>query len=301
MSNSNDAVFVQFEFTKFGVDKKQKVGQKGVHDFEFYTSGNYLNYISREEAVYIQDNNSSTEELKRNYLTSNLTFDEWYKSKTKAASKSDKSGVYKLFSDRADDLNEKEIKELNNHVKKLSKEQNIWEMIINLGDVDGEKYFFVDKNQWNDVLSRTLSGLLKNNGLKPKDIDGFYTLHANTGKPHLHLCFYENKPSFRNGTYRPKGAFKKESISHFAQMFKAEVTNPTELAKLQNIKSTIWNDKKMIKADLKNRLNDFSSDFNVLSKIRQIKHEYYKEQGEHKTSYDWFLWNREMLVCSDTH
>ncbi|MFV8473878.1 hypothetical protein ACNQ2T_00960 [Mycoplasma sp. Z407A] len=272
-----DNYYTSFEFTKWGLSKSLLKGQNEVHDYDFYASGTFIDYVTRSDAVYIQDNNSQIELLDM-YKSSNLSFKDWYNTRNKQNLKSNKSGAYKLF----EQPNDVPITDIKDNYKSISKDQHIWEMIINLGS-DGEKYFFINKESWNDALNKTLPTLLRKNNLSSNNIDGYWAIHCNTGNPHIHLSFWEKVPSIEQGgkfIYRPKGAFNKYSLTMFEKMFKAEVqaiatmnSNQISINEIRKSKKEIWDKRKEIKNELKNSLKMLNDELLCLNKVKEIKAE----------------------------
>ncbi|MHA3828571.1 hypothetical protein [Mycoplasma sp. Z1473D] len=271
--------YTSFEFAKYGTEKKLKQGQKEIHNWEFYTSGTFLDYISRSDAIYIQDDNETSFQLKQSFINSSLSFKDWYSSRSKANRKSAKSGVYALFND-AKDIN---IDDMKQQLANINKKQNVWEMIINIGK-DGEELFFVDKNKWASVLNKTFPRLLKKNDLSSSNINGYWAIHCNTGNPHIHINFWEKNPSILKGDeyiYKPKGAFSKTSIKQFEYIFKAEIlsnakweeTTFNKLEDIRNHKNEIWDKRKEIRNELKNSLNQMSDEIKCLNRAKAIKEE----------------------------
>ncbi|WP_049749250.1 hypothetical protein [Mycoplasma capricolum] len=62
-------VVVKFEFAKEGVKKKPNSETGHIHNHNFYTSGSYLDYITREKAVYIQEDWKTKQDLKKRMRT----------------------------------------------------------------------------------------------------------------------------------------------------------------------------------------------------------------------------------------
>ncbi|WLP85224.1 relaxase MobL [Mycoplasma seminis] len=268
---ANDNYYTSLEFAKYGTEKKLLKGQKEIHNWEFYTSGTFLNYITRSDAVYIQNDFENTLTLKQDFINSNLSFKQWYASKSKYSRNSNASGAYKLFND-AKDISLEDMKQ---ELSGISKQQHIWEMIINLGK-DGEDLFFVDKNKWADVLNKTLPKLLKKNNLSASNVNGYWAIHCNTGNPHIHLSFWEKAPSIQKGDeyiYKPKGAFNKASLTMFEKIFKAEITSNAKLEEIRDNKKQIWEKRKDIKKELKNSLEEMNKELMCLSKVKAIKKE----------------------------
>ncbi|MDC8912869.1 hypothetical protein [Metamycoplasma hyosynoviae] len=85
--------YVKFEFVNKNVKKKLYKGQKEVHNFNFYTSGKHLDYISRKTAVYVQEEDFDLLKIKKEYRDTKQ-----YMNNSTAFNKRNKlSGVYKIF------------------------------------------------------------------------------------------------------------------------------------------------------------------------------------------------------------
>ncbi|MBU4693441.1 relaxase MobL [Mycoplasma zalophidermidis] len=266
-----NSIYTNIQFAKNGVKKKQQKGQLEPHDYRFYKSGRHLQYISRKGAVYIQDDNKVRSDLEMEFNSSRQSFKSWLNSKTSEKVKSSKSGVYRLFGDARDINLDEEQKILN----KLDEKQVIWEMIINPGDF-GVENFCVDKFEWNELLSKNLTKLLKSNQLNPDNITGHWVIHANTEFPHIHLSFWEKSPRRlgANGElfYKTTGFINKQTLENFNKVMTNEITFNREYRNLNEIKSLVWDKRKHIKALAK--LEAVFSDQELTSHVLNIQNQF---------------------------
>lgn len=279
MKHIKSNTFMKLEFAKFGLRKKANKDTGFVHDFEFYTSGTHLDYITRDSAVYLQDDNVNKSMLKDEFKTSKLSWREFLNSKVAQNNKSleNKSGLYRLFADNPTDLDKNEEKKL---LSKISTNQNVWEMIINLGE-NAVNNFCIDKFEWNDILNDNLKSLLQNNNINPNNITGHWVIHANTEFPHLHLQFWE-KVSNVNNHYRSKGTFKKSSLFIFRELILKKLTKNEEYNKLLDTKKEIWSDRKSLKNifELSNTYFSISKDINTIKTYLKDNHPIYSKAKE---------------------
>ncbi|WP_434341894.1 integrative conjugal element protein [Mycoplasma putrefaciens] len=238
-------MIVKFEFAKYGVPKKVNKKSKKVHNYKFYNDGICIDYITRIKAVYIQNNRDTKEELKTQFTDNNLSWDKFLQSRTKENFLTDddtKTGLYRLFASKANDISIKTEKQI---VKQISKKQHIWEMTINPGQL-GIDNFAIDKEQWNTILNQQFRNLFRANNIDPEKIIGHWAIHSNTKYPHIHLSFWEKYPDI-NGNYRSKGSFKKETINKLKSMLAISLSSWDEYNKLYVVKNSIWDSKKKMK------------------------------------------------------
>ncbi|WP_029513725.1 relaxase MobL [Mycoplasmopsis primatum] len=269
--------YVRIEFANSTIKKKVKKGQKEVHDFAFYKSGKYLLYIGRDGAVYIQEADLDIEKLKKE----GVNVVDYMHSRVKKNTDGLKSGVYSLFDLNADDVDiELEKKKLS----KLKNGQNVWEMIINAGQLGVDNYL-INKKQWAEILDKNLSKLFKENNIDKNNIEGHFVIHTNTDFPHVHLSFWEKTPSYvaADGSlkFREKGKFSKKSIDAFNKGLsvafnKSDVDN--EYQKLFKIKPAIWDMRKHIRAGLVS--SALAKDFSFLKNINLINDYFHNKKNK---------------------
>lgn len=269
--------YVKFEFANNQVRKKLGKGQKNVHNFNFYKSGIHLDYISRRSAVYIQKWDFDLIKAKEKYVNATS----YMNASVANNSKMKLSGVYRLFDLEANDINIDKEKSL---LKKISREQNIWEMIINPGDL-GINNWLVDKKYWTEILDKNLSKLLKANNLKKDNVLGHFVIHGNTKYPHVHLSFWEKEPSFvkTNGKldFKSRGAFSKESLERFNALLFEDFTYNTksEYKEFFNLKPEIWNLRKHIRLMIKEeKYSQIDKDDLIFLKYFDLINNYFKNK-----------------------
>ncbi|WP_434329642.1 integrative conjugal element protein [Mycoplasma capricolum subsp. capricolum] len=273
-------VVVKFEFAKEGVKKRPNPETGHIHNHNFYTSGSYLDYITRQKAVYIQEDWKTKQDLKeeweqqeqsekgwKNFLISKVKSN-WVLDKTEEEIKK-KTGLYKLFEKEPIDINVDKEKQI---VSKISKEQHIWELIINPGQI-GIDNLSVDKNGWNKILNQHLKGLLKANNIDPNKITGHWVIHSNKKYPHVHLSFWEKYPDV-NSNYRKKGAFKKETLKEFSQLIENSLVSQDEYEELNEIKASVWMNRK----EIRQMFADSFKKIYVTDNIKIIK-DFYKNKN----------------------
>ncbi|MCE6056798.1 hypothetical protein J7889_04495 [Mycoplasmopsis agalactiae] len=112
-----------------------------MHDFEFYKSGTFIDYISRPSAVYVQDLNDDRNSLLEQMKNKNVDFVSFVNSRTllhqlcsdskEIANIEEKTGLHLLFNNEPNDIDPEIAKK---QFEKLDDSQHVWEMIINPGD-----------------------------------------------------------------------------------------------------------------------------------------------------------------------
>lgn len=270
-------LYSHIEFANSKLSKKVNKDTGFVHDFSFYASGKHLEYITRKSAIYIQDDNLTKQALKNEFDISNLDFKSYLNSKTyenqalENINLENKTGLYRLFSDEPIDLSIEKEKQL---LKRINKNQNIWEMIINPGEI-GITNFSMDKNEWNDILNFRLSKLVQYNGLDPNNLLGHWVIHANTNYPHIHLSFWEKTPNNKN-KFKQKGAFSKSSVTKFNELLYQDLTKNGEYLDLFKSKNSIWDMRK----DLKKMFEFGPKYFEITSAVSIIKN-FYENKSNH--------------------
>ncbi|AJM71544.1 hypothetical protein [Mycoplasma yeatsii] len=245
-------MIVKVEFSHPKIEKKENKKSGKVHNHSFYKSGTYIDYITREQAVYIQKDNENKQSLKLEYQDKNVEWEKFLDSKTKAKFLNDdesKTGLYRLFSEQANDLPIEKEKKI---VKQISDKQNIWEMTINPGQL-GIDTFAIDKHEWNDTLNKNMKSFFKANKIDPNKITGHWAIHSNTKYPHIHLSFWEKYPDI-NGNYRKKGSFNKESVEKLKTMLETSLAYQEEHQDFYVIKNSIWDSRKELKELMKQQV-----------------------------------------------
>ncbi|ENY68810.1 Hypothetical protein MAU_2950 [Metamycoplasma auris 15026] len=243
-------MYISFEFANYKTKKRANEETKQIHNYEFYKSGKFIDYISRPSAVYVQELNDDRNSLLEKMKNKNVNFVSFINSRTllkqrqikEIANIEDKTGLHLLFNNEPKDIDPEIAKK---QFKKLNKSQHVWEMIINPGDL-GIKNNMLDKNEWNAILNKNMRSLLKANKLDPNNIIGYWTLHSNTNYPHIHLGFFEKEPNHTNN-YRLKGKFDPKSISRFSFLFENAINEQSDYKNLFDFKNTIWSDRREIK------------------------------------------------------
>ncbi len=253
-------MYLYFEFAKPKMKKKPNKNTHKIHNYEYYTSGRYIDYISRPSAVYIQNDNENRTTLLAEMDSKKLNVNLFMKSKLlinqlsekhidgygfKEESKKleGKTGLHKLFEKNLIDIDPKEAKE---EFKKLeNNNQFIWEITLNPGQL-GIDNQMVDKNEWNEILNKYMKSLLKANKLDPNKIEGYWALHSNSKYPHIHLGFFEKETNHSNN-YRQSGKFSSKSVERFKYLFENSIKTQAEYQNLFSLKNSIWNNRKEIK------------------------------------------------------
>ncbi|QGZ97985.1 hypothetical protein GE118_04235 [Mycoplasma sp. NEAQ87857] len=234
--------FVRLEYARKNIQKNLIGGQKKVHNWEFYVSGNFVDYITRASAVCLQDNSETNESLMNKFYDSNLDYAEFMKSQVK--NKQDnpgikyKSGLYRLFNESANDIDKESFKaEFKN---KVSEQQIIYELTINMGDLSKFTNTF-SKQNWNEYLNLFLSKMLERNKMNKNNVDGVWAMHTNSDYPHIHLMLYEKSK------FRKFNSFSKDSIKLFKQDLVNVLETPKEFYDLVSTKNSIYEHKKNLR------------------------------------------------------
>ncbi|UWD34775.1 integrative conjugal element protein [Mycoplasma cottewii] len=260
-------MIIKVEFSNKNVKKKENKKSGKVHDHDFYKSGTYIDYITRQQAVYIQKDDVTKQVLKQEYQDRNIEWEDFLDSKLKMNFLTDdqsKTGLYRLFGKQANDLSIEKEKKI---VKQISDNQNIWEMTINPGQL-GIDTFSIDKQQWNDMLNKNMKSFFKANKIDPNKITGHWVIHSNTKYPHIHLSFWEKYPDI-NGNYRKKGSFNKESVEKLKTMFETSLTYQEEYEDFYVTKNSIWDSRKEMKQLMKEQ-NTKTVLYNSVKTIRSF-------------------------------
>ncbi|KEZ23240.1 hypothetical protein [Ureaplasma diversum] len=227
----NDGFYTQILFAKYSITPKYIKGQKRSHDFEFYRSGRFIDYITRENAVYKQSDKPFDRAAINKFLReNNLTPRDYFQNnppETKGL-----SGLMRVFDKEANYVDKEQAKK---EMAELNDKQIIWEMTINLGQF-GKENIFYNKYEWAQSLNSTIPFLLRKKNLKPSQVSGFYAIHKNTDYPHIHLCLYEKAPlrfnKKKEPVYTQKGQFDNKDINYFKHIFQQSFVHRAALEEM---------------------------------------------------------------------
>ncbi|WP_373436782.1 hypothetical protein [Metamycoplasma equirhinis] len=273
---------VHLEFANYRTKKKENKTTGFIHNFSFYKNGKHLDYITRESAVYIQEDEIKKNNLIIEFGEKQSSFKNFLNSKTllnykQQNNNTNKTGLYRLFANEPIDIpitNEKKL------LNKISNKQNIWEMIINPGEL-GVKNFCIDKYDWNKLLNVNLKKLFRFNNVNSENIIGHWVIHANTDFPHIHLSFWE-KTSNINNSFRKKGTFKKGTLERFAWLLENNIERDGEYQKIYDDKNEIWSSRKKLKT-----LFELNAQYNFIkNSVEIIKNFYTNSKNQNYASSD---------------
>ena len=130
---------------------------------------------------------------------------------------------------------------------------NIWDLVISLETSSKDKMDTFDKAY--SMVKRCLPKFLKRAGFNPDNVTWYAGLHTNTDNRHVHISFFENKPTFYNAKkkeycYR-KGRIKLDIINEL----KADIENHLCIDKesLKDIRTKLLNE---VKDNIRYKSND---------------------------------------------
>lgn len=285
----NDSFYTQILFAKYTLTPQYIKGQKRAHDFEFYRSGRFIDYITREKAVYKQKDEPFNKQALQQYLKEhNLTPQQYFA--TNYPETKSFSGLMQIFDKEAKYVSKQEAK---SKMADLSDRQMVWELTINLGEF-GKDNLLYNKHEWAQSLNTTLPFLLKKKNLTPNQVDGYYAIHKNTEYPHIHMCIYEKEPLRYNSNNEPvytqKGKFDYKDINYFKHIFKQSFVNRTALEEMYDNQKQLIALKKRAKTlfqpkaydDIKNNHTQFIDSINFIkNELKDKKNIAYQKQPEY--------------------
>lgn len=144
--------------------------------WKYYTSGNYLEYILRDGASWMNPEENE-------------------------------SALFNINNDNFYDWNE--LKDLKDKFHQLNPKQNIWDFVISFEN-DFSKEKIIDHPELiNNLVKEPLQNLFKKNYMNIEDYEVFFALHENTDNKHIHLGFFEKNPvSYNTKTNQPVFKYK---------------------------------------------------------------------------------------------
>lgn len=257
MKNEKSVVFTMRDFKKNVENKAKKANL-----FEYYYSGRskgtgktYLEYISRDEAAFKQNITASEyDQLMKLKIFNQEEYKqkiEVYKDRSKTTGIWNKNGL----------VDEDELKKIKNRLKTLNSEkQMIWDTVISF-DKD-----FANENNINhpekvhDALKIQVNELFKSKDIDPEDMEWFFAFHKNTDNPHIHLAFYEKRPTKKNDKYETKYIFNKKVFNSFRNNVAKNIEEQAIQRKVLLEESIRDNIVTSVKQNLKNKNNNFLND-----------------------------------------
>ena len=133
--------------------------------WRYYQSGDYINYILRDRASWINPEENKT-------------------------------ALFNINNDNFYDWNE--LQDLKNKFHELNPKQNVWDFVISF-----EKEFMQEKiidhpELISGLIKEPLQELFKKNYMNIEDYEVFFALHENTDNKHIHLAFFEKEATNYN-------------------------------------------------------------------------------------------------------
>ncbi|MDE6473377.1 MAG: relaxase MobL [Ureaplasma sp.] len=178
----------------------------------YYTSGKYIDYITRQEATF---NQASFINLNSLELINNL----------------EKEKIKTQFS-------------------KLHKNQLVWDLVVSFEKDFCEKNKIYSVQDFSKAIKPSLEKLLETNNLNIEDLEIFGAFHQNTDNPHLHIGFFEKSEKYinrrGNKSFHKKGVLGGKDVKNF-KLFSVEVEKFVEDDRLY---SSLKNHREYLKNNL---------------------------------------------------
>ncbi|WP_027333087.1 hypothetical protein [Mycoplasmopsis gallinarum] len=205
-----------------------KTGLGNLHTLkDWINNGKMLDYITqKKKCVSFFDN----ENIRNDNLKSHKAKIDWYRSHLKLNQKEPQSGIYDVFDGKVQNLN---IDFLKNDLKNIN--QNVWEMIINPGDL-AITHNVLNKEQWANIIRDNLAILLNKSKFEAENVNAYFVIHGNTDYPHVHLYWYEKeaKKKFKDSF------LKKEHLADFRNNLLMSMTDGDILKRFREVKKEQW-------------------------------------------------------------
>lgn len=217
--------------------------------FQDFKKGGKINYIARKTATLANDMDNET--LKKEFLKSGLSYDEFLKNQVEIKKN---SGLF-TFNEKGK-IENCSIDEAKKIVKKIDDEQMVWDTTLSFGNYAKEKMLFSQK-EFLDIIETTLPNFFKSESMNIKNMNVFLSLHGNTGNPHAHIIFFEKNKSFLNQktgeiVFKSKGKFNLEHMRNFEDVVQQKLKSKENYDKTFETKKEVWENRKTIKTNLKN-------------------------------------------------
>lgn len=165
--------------------------------WQYYISGNYIKYITRNSACFQNPNIEET-------------------------------NLYNVNEEKFYD--HEEMNKLLFRFKVLNEKQNVWDFVISF-DKNFEKQNVLQHPELvNEIIKDPLENLFEKNHMNMNKYEVFFALHKNTDHLHIHLGFFETEPlGFRNNQpyYKHRGLLADKNIKEFKE-FNLDVLKKTD-------------------------------------------------------------------------
>ena len=198
----------------------------------YYKTGDFINYISRPDAVFNLDITDDEVKILNALRTGNKSQKEKYNKIVEAMNLNFKNtGLY----GKNGLMRVEEAKNLKQQMKTLEDEQILWNTIISFDNNFIKETELYTSEKIQKALEQEIKKLFKNNNLDESNMTWFWSMHTNTDNNHIHLGFFENKKSQlaylydkngnkikdKNGNYKMKSEWKKSGSLKGCESFKA--------------------------------------------------------------------------------
>ncbi|AUB32018.1 relaxase MobL [Spiroplasma floricola] len=158
----------------------------------YYKSGDYLNYISRPDAVFNLNIDDEQVKLLNTLRTGSREEKVKYNKMLEEINKNFKStGIYS----KNGLMSIEEVKELRKDMKNLDDNQVFWDTIVSFSDdfIKENNLYTPEKVQ--KALNTELKNFFSDNGMDYEKVNWFFSMHTNTDNNHIHLGFFEKEPT----------------------------------------------------------------------------------------------------------
>lgn len=187
---------VIFKILKFNqpidpVTKEIRNKSKKARD-NYYSSGDYLNYISRPDAVFNLNIDDEQVKLLNTLRTGSREDKKKYNKTLEEINKNFKStGIYS----KNGVMSIEEVKELRNDMKKSDDKQVFWDTVISFSEEFIKENNLYTPEKVQKALNVELKGFFGDNGMDYEKVNWFFSMHTNTDNNHIHLGFFEKEPT----------------------------------------------------------------------------------------------------------
>lgn len=105
------------------------------------------------------------------------------------------NGEHSLFGTLLNDDNVIQMlkKDILSHINnKVVSEAYVYRAIISLAEEDAEKYGYLNREAWENVIRINIKTIADEYNIKFENLDWIASFHTEEGHPHIHLVFYDN-------------------------------------------------------------------------------------------------------------
>ena len=210
---------------------------------EFFKAGKKVDYIARNSGAV-----KFLESIDKNIEN----FSEELNQKQKEYSKNSNSGLFSIQDGESIEIDREQAK----NAFKSIQNQIIWDGHISISKDSSNKFKYGDVQDWSSLARKFIPQLLRKEKMDIKNVNFFYSVHGDTGNPHMHFMFFEKNKEIlddhQNISFRKKGKFQIDNLKTFEDIASDWVENQNESRRNYSLKEKLWQNKLSLKQIIKN-------------------------------------------------